>query len=146
MTFTGRHLSTPGCRGQSASPCSAAASFIFHRFSTEPILSQHLNRKNDMDYTILGNIKKMVSMDKIEEATKPDFNKLFVFVIAAFLFLLVLKTMAAPVVTGYVVDVDSPEAGQSSFSTTTALLFVIFSFFALFIIVISRKVDYRNFE
>lgn len=70
-------------------------------------------------------------------------NQAMVIILCAFLFAMALKTFSeAPTIEGY--SVKGEPVYENSFESTTALLGVIFLFFSLFILIISRRLDYRK--
>ncbi|HII71261.1 TPA: hypothetical protein HA265_00725 [Candidatus Woesearchaeota archaeon] len=89
-------------------------------------------------------------MDRLQ-IPKPEFRKkhvnwyqAMVIILAAFLFATFLQTLSSgATIEGYSV-IGEPIPDDHSFSGTTALLVVIFAFFGLFIIIVTRKLDYRS--
>lgn len=77
-------------------------------------------------------------------STRKEWYQAMVIILAAFLFAMTLKTFAEqPTIEGYSVA-GEPINEEEHFTSMTALLTVIFAFFAIFILVVSKRLDYRR--
>ncbi|MFC1722713.1 hypothetical protein ACFL0V_01095 [Nanoarchaeota archaeon] len=80
----------------------------------------------------------------MKKGPKLSWNQTMVIILAVFLVAMFLKTLTGtPSIEGYSV---AGEPVQNSFPTTGVLLLVIFGFFGLFLLIISRKLDFHQEE